>query len=356
MYGATIGKLAIVDFPFTVNQACCVFTPRGKISVRFLLYSLLCHREHIISCATGGGQPNINQEFLRALRIAVPGAEEQASIVAFLDRETAKIDALVDEQKRLIELLKEKCQAVISHAVTKGLDPNAPMKDSGVEWLGQVPEHWEVRRVKDLATPVGRIGFRGYTTADIVDEGEGAISLSPGNFDDGKLSLDRSVYVSWEKYEQSPEIMVHQHDVIMVKTGSSYGKVCFVDIETAPPMTINPQLLVFKNIRCENMFLYFCLLASHVVANIKVSNSGGSIPTMTQENIGNLCVLVPPSDEQTLIVTHLKEMTAQINRLTECAVEAIALLLERRSALISAAVTGKIDMRGVAAEIAEAAA
>ncbi|MEI7952535.1 MAG: restriction endonuclease subunit S, partial [Synechococcaceae cyanobacterium ELA182] len=142
MYGATIGKLALLNFAATVNQACCVFTGKSEIASKFMFYWFLGLRQQIISLATGGGQPNISQDILRTLRVAIPPLSQQRQIATFLDHETAKIDALIAEQQRLIELLQEKRQAVISHAVTKGLNPDAPMKDSGVEWLGEVPEHW----------------------------------------------------------------------------------------------------------------------------------------------------------------------------------------------------------------------
>lgn len=140
MYGATIGKLGLLQFPATVNQACCVFSGDSPITVKFLFYWFLGLRQNILSLATGGGQPNVSQDILRTLKVACPDHEEQRTIAAFLDAETSKIDGLIAEQRRLIALLKEKRQAVISHAVTKGLNPNAPMKPSGIQWLGNVPE------------------------------------------------------------------------------------------------------------------------------------------------------------------------------------------------------------------------
>ena len=139
MYGATIGKLGILEFPATVNQACCVFSGCSPIAAKFLFYWFLGLRQKILSLATGGGQPNVSQDILRTLRVACPDWGVQKIIVSFLDCETSKIDALVAEQRRLIAMLKEKRQAVISHAVTKGLDPNVKMKPSGVDWLGDVP-------------------------------------------------------------------------------------------------------------------------------------------------------------------------------------------------------------------------
>ena len=142
MYGATIGRLGILGVEATTNQACCVMTTSKVLDNKYLFYWLQAFKNEIIQLSSGGGQPNINQEKVASLKISAPLVEDQVTIVNFLDHETAKIDSLISKQEKLIELLKEKRQAVISHAVTKGLDPNVPMKDSGVEWLGQVPEHW----------------------------------------------------------------------------------------------------------------------------------------------------------------------------------------------------------------------
>lgn len=292
---------------------------------------------------------NFSASRYRELWLPAPPLSEQVAIAAFLDSETAKIDALIEEQRRLIALLKEKRQAVISHAVTKGLDPHAPMKDSGIEWLGEVPAHWEVKPVKALAALAGRIGFRGYTTADLVAEGEGAITLSPSNIVGGEISYEKCTYISWAKFEESPEIIVEPKDVVLVKTGSTFGRVGFFGAEAVPAATINPQLLLLKRVKCEPEFLFHALNAPHVQALIRVSNTGGTIPTMTQEFVGNLDIPVPPEDEQRSVLQALGDRTAGFRNLIADAESALVLLSERRAALISAAVTGKIDVRGAAA-------
>ena len=192
-------------------------------SGRFTYYSALTIPFDYYS--TNTALPSMTKGALSSHSVARPPLPEQTQIAAFLDRETAKIDGLVAEQRRLMALLKEKRQTVISHAVTRGLDPDVPMKPSGIEWLGDVPAHWDVKPVKAVCKLFGRIGYRGYTTADIVDEGEGAITLSPSNMADGVVSVDKSTYISWDKYSESPEIMLQPGDIVMVKTGSTFGKV-----------------------------------------------------------------------------------------------------------------------------------
>jgi type I restriction enzyme, S subunit len=243
-----------------------------------------------------------------------------------------------------MELLKEKRQVVISHAVTRGLNPAAPLKPSGIEWLGDVPEHWEGMPIKEVSKLFGRIGYRGYTTADIVNEGEGAITMSPSNMSDGIVSAEKSTYISWEKYNESPEIMVMAGDVVMVKTGSTFGKVACV-AEVNHPTTINPQLVLFKRIACLPRFLFFVLNTPVIRALIEVSNSGSTIPTMSQEVIGNFRFGLPPMPEQEAIVIFVDSELLKLDTLTAEAQRAIDLLQERRTALISAAVTGQIDVR-----------
>jgi type I restriction enzyme S subunit len=348
----TIGRTLVVGDcrEFVVASSLIIIRPKKlELDSRFL--SHLCQsdlvRSQVEAAVKGAGLPRLSITSLLKVVGCFPTLSEQTAIAAFLDRETAKIDALVAEQRRLMELLKEKRQAVISHAVTKGLNPDATMKDSGIEWLGEVPEGWEVTPVKAVSKLFGRIGYRGYTTADIVDEGEGAITMSPSNMSGGVVSVEKSTYISWEKYNESPEIMVMPNDIVMVKTGSTFGKVAFV-AEVEHPTTINPQLVLFKNVTCFPRFLFLVINTTVIRARIEISNSGSSIPTMTQEAIGNFRFALPPEDEQRSIVEFVDRELSKLSTLTAEAQRAIALLQERRTALISAAVTGQIDVRGLA--------
>lgn len=273
-----------------------------------------------------------------------PTTKEQRQIANFLDHETAKIDTLIKKQQQLIQLLKEKRQAVISHAVTKGLNPNVPMKDSGVEWLGEVPEHWGVSKVKWLVEMAGRIGYRGYTVDDIVDEGEGAIVLSPANIDFRGFNLEKKVFLSWKKYYESPEIMLEPGDVLLVKTSWSFGKVAVVS-EVPSPMTINPQMVLLKKSKIDSRFVSHFLNTDALQARIFMINTGSYMPTMTQENIGELPMFVPPTNEASEISSFIQQQYMKFDALLDKQDGVIELLQERRTALISAAVTGKIDVR-----------
>lgn len=219
----------------------------------------------------------------------------------------------------------------------------AGYKNSASRELGMVPIHWTVAPIKTVAQLFGRIGFRGYTTADIVDEGEGALTLSPGNLIHGTISLEKCTYLSWAKYHESPEIQIQLGDVLMVKTGSSLGKVAVMSAADAPPATINPQLIVFKEVTCCRKFLLYSLMSDVIQGSISFSNTGGSIPTMTQECIGNFRICVPPTAEQTAIAAFLDRETGKIDALVAEQEKLIALLKEKRQAVISHAVTKGLD-------------
>lgn len=148
MYGATIGRLGMLAVDATFNQACCVFSEPTVFDTRFVYYWLWMRRPILISLSNGGGQPNLSQDDLKKLWIPIPDVEEQKAIARFLDYKTAQIDALIAKKEALLAKLAEKRTALISHAVTKGLDPSAPMKDSEVLWLGAVPAHWGVKKIK----------------------------------------------------------------------------------------------------------------------------------------------------------------------------------------------------------------
>jgi type I restriction enzyme S subunit len=277
--------------------------------------------------------------------LVLPNINEQHQIANFLDHETAKIDTLIEKQQQLIALLKEKRQAVISHAVTKGLTPDAPMKDSGVEWLGEMPEHWGVSRVKFHSLVKGRIGFRGYTVEDLVDENEGALVIGATEMTfSGSIELKSPQYISWEKYYESPEIMLEAGMILIVQRGSTVGKVAYIK-DGLGKATINPSLIVLKNMEIEPRYLSFSLMESRIQNVVRMQTSSTAIPMISQEQVGNYYILIPPKEEQVDICAYIDNKAKAVEIAINASNKSIKLLQERRTALISAAVTGKIDVR-----------
>ena len=290
-----------------------------------------------------GLRQSLNWDDIKNMLIPVLDISEQTAIANYLDSTTAKIDEAIAQQQKMIDLLNERKQIIINNAVTKGLNPDAPMKDSGVEWIGEIPGHWEIKKLKHVCQAFGRIGFRGYSTTDLVDEGEGCITLSPSNMRDGKMQYGRCTYLSWEKYEESPEIKVFNGDILFVKTGSTYGKSSIVE-DLPLEATINPQLLVFKNFTCNNMFLANVLQSTAIKTQVEISVIGGTIPTISQQKILNYVFPFPTEDEQYAIVEYVESKSAPINAAIKAAEKQICLLQERKQIIINDVVTGKVKV------------
>lgn len=285
---------------------------------------------------------NVSGEKYSNLWLAVPPVTEQRSIVSNLDRETARIDALIEKKTRVIELLREKRQALITHAVTKGLDPNVKMKDSGVEWLGDVPEHWRVMAIKHIvATP---ITDGPHETPEFLDEGVPFVSaeaVSSGRVDFAKIRgfISRNDH---ERYSQ--KYCPQRGDIFMIKSGATTGVTAIV--ETDDEFNIWSPLAV---IRCGELadpyFVLNFMRSQSFQEAVALSWSYGTQQNIGMGVIGNLAVTVPPLEEQQRIAQLAQGKCSRLDALVEKTECSIDLLKERRSALITAAVTGQIDLR-----------
>jgi len=329
-----------------LNSFCKGFRIKdSKVYPLFLNYQLLgsLHKEMISVEGNGFTRINLRQNRLLDIPIFIPPLSEQEQIVSFLDTKTSLIDSLIEKTQRKIELLKEKRTSLINEVVTKGLNPNVEMKDSGVEWIGEIPSHWSKTKMKHVVDIFGRIGYRGYTTEDIVDEGEGVITISPSNIFEDKFSTDNSTFLSWEKYHESPEIQIFPNDIILVKTGSTIGKTSIIP-EDVPEMTINPQLVVLKNIKIFPKYLYYQTVCKFIKESFDIEQTGSSTPTISQEKVKDFPILEPPLSEQQQIVEYLDEQTGLIDKTISIEEKRIELLKEYRQSLISEVVTGKLKV------------
>ncbi|AXK52660.1 restriction endonuclease subunit S [Pseudomonas protegens] len=273
------------------------------------------------------------------LSLPFPSINEQRTIGAFLDHETARIDALIEEQQRLIELLKEKRQAVISHAVTKGLDPTAPMKDSGVEWLGEVPAHWVVSKF-------------GYISS-VVRGGSPRPAGDPELFNG-----DYSPWVTVAEITKDDEIYLHETETFLTKKGSDqcrvFSKGTLLLSNSGATLGVPKILMIdanandgvvgFENISLDKEYSYLYLAT--LTEGLRDRAAGSGQPNLNTDIVKSIDIPIPPSNEVAEIVAAVKKLRAQFDFLSKEAVKGIRLLQERRSALISAAVTGKIDVRG----------
>jgi type I restriction enzyme S subunit len=285
-----------------------------------------------------------NYSEMKNIVLSIPPYTEQQSIAAFLDRETAKIDALIVEQQRLIELLKEKRQAVISHTVTKGLNPDAPMKDSGIEWLGEVREHWEVRKLNSFSTKITN-GYVGPTRDILVEDGVPYAQAT--HIKGGKILFDGAYFVTREWSEAHAKSILSLGDVLIVQTGAGTGDIGLVSDNE---IGFNCHALIILSVDNTVMygeFLAALLQSTYGRETLSSIQTGAMHPHLNCGEVKFITLPVPPIEEQTLIVRQISSCINQYDSLTEEAIKAINLLKERRAALISAAVTGKIDVHGL---------
>ncbi|WP_434782563.1 restriction endonuclease subunit S [Ferrovum myxofaciens] len=332
-----IGYAVYRDHPYDAIIRLLVLTPKNNDSCKYSMYFI----NSILNFH--GGNTAISQlstEQISPYLILNPPLQEQFAIATFLDRETAKMDALVAEQEKLIAILKEKRQAVISHAVTKGLDPSVPMKDSGVEWLGEVPESWERRKIAHAFERVGS----GTTPPTGQDEwySDGDIPwITTGELRETVIT-ETSKYVTAKALEEFSTLRVYPAGSLAIAMyGATIGRLGILGVSA----TTNQACCVLSGeISLSIRFTYFWLLAFKQQI-IDLYAAGGGQPNINQEVIANFRVPAPTIGDQVTITVFLDRETAKIDSLTAEAERGIVLLKERRSALISAAVTGKIDVR-----------
>lgn len=314
---------------------------------RFVLFAMSLVRFDLI--ANPGAVPSLNASQIGNFQLALPPPEEQTAIAAFLDRETAKIDALVTEQEKLIALLQEKRQAVISHAVTKGLDPNVPMKDSGVEWLGEVPGHWEVCALRRVIAAIEQ-GWSPECYAREAEDQEWGV-LKAGCLNGGIFRPSENKALP---PELPPEVAyeVRVGDVLMSRASGSpelVGSTALVKA-TREQLMLSDKIFRLKLKGFINAAFFVAALNSRPL-RIQIENalSGGNgmANNLPQSSLLTFAMAVPPMAEQATITVFLEQETAKLDTLMTEARTAITLLQERRTALISAAVTGQIDVRGL---------
>lgn len=318
----------------------CILKPRVDVNPRFLVYVLSSaqYLGFMEGQCRGGTRDRVSRTFLGSVRVPVPSLEEQTQIATVLDLQTSTIDELIAEQRRLTDLLKEKRQAVISHAVTRGLKAAAPMKPSGIEWLGEVPEHWEVTRLANV--------FREVTEEGADDLPILSVSIHHGVSDreyEGE-EMDRKVTRSDDrsKYKRvAPGDLVYN---MMRAWQGGFGTVTVAGMVSPAYVVARPQR------HLATAYVEHLLRTSQAIEQMRRHSRGVTDFRLRLywEEFKNIRVAMPPQDEAVAICARIAEMEGQFSKMSATCEDSIALLQERRSALISAAVTGQIDVRGLA--------
>ncbi len=293
--------------------------------------------------ANGLTRVGLGQYELDNIELPFPPLSEQTAIASFLDHETGKIDVLVEEQRRLIALLKEKRQAVISHAVTKGLNSHAPMKPSGVEWLGDVPEHWAITKLKSFASFSGG----GTPSRENLSYWNGDIPwVSPKDMKVERI-LGAEESITEEGLKNSTATLLPPGRVLMVvRSGILKHTIPIALTETAVALNQDMKALYFDKNKCLGDFFFRWVQGLNDPLLLVWAKQGATVESIEQGYLSETIIPLPPLSEQSAIAAFINAETAKFDALTTEANRAIDLLQERRTALISAAVTGKIDVRG----------
>ncbi|MGX9457842.1 restriction endonuclease subunit S [Photobacterium damselae subsp. damselae] len=329
------------DYPAVTSNFVAKMTPKKGFDSSFLRYAfsqLYTGKVNFPSIKQTTGIQNLDSDAYLQESFVFSSYEEQQKIANFLDHETAKIDTLITKQEKLIELLKEKRQAVISHAVTKGLNPDAPMKDSGVEWLGEVPEHWVQVPLKHLASIRYGIGEPPkYREA-------GTPLIRATNIRSGLISETNLVLVNPDDIPEKRIVWLNEGDIIVVRSGAGTGDSSIIPSEYAG--SIAGFDMVVKPKGCVPRFLAHALLSNYIRNNqIDLEKTRAAQPHLNAEELGECFVLLPTLQEQNEISNNIEKQCLKLDKIINKASSAIDLMKERKTALISAAVTGKIDVR-----------
>lgn len=292
----------------------------------------------------GAKMPRAGWDFVSMLAVCTPPIEEQQCIARYLDREIAKIDLLISKQIRLIELLREKRKSVITEAITKGLDPNVKMKDSGVPWLGQVPANWTLKRLKHLGS--AQIGLT-YSPEDVVsDEEHGTLVLRSSNVQQGALCYEDNVYV---RTRVPAKLYIRNNDILICSRNGSralIGKCALVDSEAASARySFGAFMTVFRSDLNPYLYWYF---SSSLFESQSGSFLTSTINQLTTSNLYSMVIPMPSKKEVEELLEYLIDSVGKIDKLISKQARLIELLRERRAGLIQEVVTGKLDVRGLA--------
>lgn len=324
MYGATLAKMGLLKIETTTNQACCVLSEPNSVFSKFVFYWFQSIKKHIISLSYGGGQPNINKEQIRTLKIQLPFLGEQTKIAHYLDQKTAEIDDLIVQKKKLLELYEKEKEVIINQAVTKGINPDVKLKYSGIEWLGDIPEHWDVKQLKYI------LDSQNYKRIPLSSSVRGEMMLKKYDYYGASGVIDKvEDYIFEEPLiligEDGANLLTRSKRLVFIAKGKYW---------------VNNHAHILKP--KYGLIDYYSELLELYDFSIWVT--GSAQPKLTSENLLNISIIVPPIEEQKQISEFIQEKILGIFQKTKKTKKLVALLKEYKTALISDVVTGKIKV------------
>ena len=338
---APIGYVAIAGVPLCTNQGCKSLVAINKVNPKYFYYWMHSISFYLNVLGQGTTFIELSNSSLSMVELLTPSINEQKAIANFLDQKTAVIDDLIADKEKFIELLQEKRQAIITEAVTKGLNPNVRLKDSGIEWIGEIPEHWRIVRLKFLKTSPFQYGANEPAEMDDPQLPR-YIRITDIN-EKGDLREDTFKSLSWESAQP---YLLKDGDILFARSGATVGKTFMYRGELGPACYAG-YLIRFKpdKSKVNSYYIYYYTLSKVYEEWIKQNIIQATIQNVSAEKYGNLQVPLPPLEEQKGIVKYLNDKIEEIDILVESIYVQIQKLKEYRQSLISEAVTGKIDVR-----------
>lgn len=339
--GANAGSVFKRDGKFNCTNVCGTLKPKKDINLNYYLYFLQFVTQFYKRPDTNGAKIMNNE--MAAIQLLVPTIQEQTQIARYLDYKTGIIDQLISKKQKLIELLKEKRQAIINEAVTKGLNPKAKMKDSGIEWLGEIPEDWKITPFRFIADKIGS-GVTPKGGAEVYTE-EGIIFIRSQNIHFDGLRLDDVAKIEIETHQKMSNSKVQVNDVLLNITGASIGRCCVVNVEEE--MNVNQHVCIIrpKTTKVVSEYLNLVLQSDIGQTQVRMELTGGNRDGLTFEAIKAFIIPLPNITIQNEIVNQIGNLINQLIYIEAKILTQIEKLKEYRQSIISEAVTGKIDVR-----------
>ena len=333
MYGASIGKVGFLKIKTTVNQACCVLYDSPIMNMHYAFYSLISEKNNLIRKSKGGTQPNISQELIKGHYLAVPPLAEQEKIVSYLEDKTSKIDAYVADKEKEIELLQELKQKTIADAVTKGLNPDAKMKDSGISWIGEIPEHWEVKQLRSFLTL-------------FTEKGHGDAQLLSVTREQGVIERDK--YDKDENHNFVPDDLsgykyIEKGDFAINKMKAWQGSYAVSNYDGI----VSPAYFTCKLKGVNNDFFSKAIRSRAYVPFFTQYSKGIRVGQwdLNPNALKSIPFFLPPSDEQQAIVAYIEEKCEKIDKLASELQSEIDYLKDYKQRLIADCVTGQVNVQ-----------
>lgn len=341
--GKTKGMSAILRIDSACNQSLCAFSCNaGILYYEYLFWCFQTMYTYLRQMSGDDVRDGLAASYVKKQKIPVPKYEEQQAIADFLDKECAQIDSIAADLEKQIELLQQYKKSLITETVTKGLDKTVPMKDSGVEWLGKIPEHWDVEPIKYRVTFHNGDRGENYPSKSEL-QSEGIPFINAGHLEGDGLNMDNMDYISEEKYRIMGGVKLRSGDILYCLRGS-VGKNAIVDMNQG---TVASSLVGIRSVRISAKYLYYCLNSHIEEVQRYLWDNGTAQPNLSADNLGKYKICIPPVEEQMTIVEYLNNICSQIDNLIIGKRKQLSTIQQHKKSLIYEYVTGKKRVKEV---------